>query len=62
LSVNLKAGTPAVIRADVHEPDEAAWPLQLQMFERTNRRWAVVVLLAGDLPPVLPVSTTHGFR
>jgi hypothetical protein len=54
---NAKAVVPVVIPADLHEPDEAAL-LAVRDGESASKLRAVellLVLLAGNLPPVLPV-------
>jgi hypothetical protein len=54
---NENAVTPGIIPADVHEPDEAALSTARNR-KCASKIWAVellVVLLAGDLPPTLPV-------
>jgi hypothetical protein len=55
--INAKAVTPKAIPADVHQPHEAALPAARNRKCACKRLAAelVVVLLAGDLPPTLPV-------
>jgi hypothetical protein len=53
---NLKAVIPAAIHADVHQPDEAAFPARHS--KRVRKPDAVkllVVLFVVDLPPALPI-------
>jgi hypothetical protein len=54
---NAKEITAAVISADVHRPDEAALPAARNRKSASEILAAelLVVLLAGDLPPLLPV-------
>jgi hypothetical protein len=55
--VNPKAVIPEVIPASVHQPDDAAL-LAARNRKRASRTRSVdllAVLIAGDLPPVLPV-------
>jgi hypothetical protein len=54
---NVKAVTPTVVPADVHDPDEAAL-LAIRNRKCSSQKAAVellIVLLAGDLSPALPV-------
>jgi hypothetical protein len=64
---NLELVTPEVIPADVHQPDEAALPAarNRKCASKISAVEALVVLLAGNLPPAFPsagVSTSHDFR
>jgi hypothetical protein len=49
---------PAVVLADIHQPDEAVLPAARNR-KYASKMWPAelfVVLLVGDLPPALPVS------